>query len=282
MKGIKKAMKEKIKTKKITSQEMMQIQIKILEYIIDICDKNNIEYFMIGGSLIGTIRHNGFIPWDDDIDIALLREDYNRLLNILLKTQNTQYKVIDKITQKDYFYPFFKVMDKTTILKEKKFKEIKEYGIYVDVFAIDGLPKEEKLLNKRYKKQKNLQRLIFLNNAKKIEEKNPIKKIGKQLLVIYSHIIGNKRILEQYDKVCTKYSAKKTEYAISNWPIYKKEKEIHKSKNFYKMKKHKFESLEVKVPVNYDEVLKTTFNDYMNPPPEEERKSHHEIEVYYK
>ena len=149
MKGIKKAMKEKIKTKKITSQEMMQIQIKILEYIIDICDKNNIEYFMIGGSLICTIRHNGFIPWDDDIDIALLREDYNRLLNILSKTQNTQYKVIDKTTQKDYFYPFFKVMDKTTILKEKKFKEIKEYGIYVDVFAIDGLPKEEKLLNKQ-------------------------------------------------------------------------------------------------------------------------------------
>ena len=157
--------------KAMTLKEMQEVQIKILEYIDNICKKNNIEYFLIGGTLIGAVRHHNFIPWDDDIDIALTRENYEKLLIILKKEKHDRYELFDHSVNSSYFYPFAKVVDKRTELIENKFKEIDNYGVYVDIFAINGVPNDKRMQDKYYKKLKNLQRLIFYYSLKKVSDK---------------------------------------------------------------------------------------------------------------
>ena len=268
--------------KKIELDEMKKIQVEMLKYIDQVCKENQIKYFLIGGSLIGAIRHNGFIPWDDDIDIALTREDYNKLLNILKEESNKRYKLLDHSTQADYFYPFAKLVDSRTTMIENKFKNIENYGVYIDIFAYHGLPSNEKEKNKQYKKIKSLQRKIFHCSLKNPYNSNFFKNVLKFPFVTYARLIGPNKILRKYDKVLNKYSVIDNEYAISNWPIYKKQSEIQNSKNLEKVVYHQFENIEALILSEYDQFLKTTFGEYMKLPPESERKSNHDINVCWK
>ena len=103
--------------KKMTEKEAKQCMINILSYIDNICRKNKINYSIYYGSLIGAIRHKGIIPWDDDIDIILLKEDYDKLIKIL-KTQNNEYKILDETTDTKCVLPFAKLVNTKTYIEQ--------------------------------------------------------------------------------------------------------------------------------------------------------------------
>ncbi len=268
--------------RKIEGKELREIQIDILKYIDMICRENHIEYFLIGGSLIGAVRHNGFIPWDDDIDIALTRDNYEKLVNILNQNKDSEYLLLDHSKQKDYFYPFAKLVNTKTVMRENNFKSIENYGVHVDVFCYTGLPNQARERKKFCKKIKSNQRLIFYHNLKKIPERNIMKKIIKQIIRYYTNFIGLERILEKNRRLNNQYNIKESKYAISNWPVYLIEHEIQETKNLRGIENHQFENLTVEIPKNYDMILKTTFGDYMTPPPPEKRVARHDIEAYWK
>jgi lipopolysaccharide cholinephosphotransferase len=259
-----------------------KLELDILKYIDGVCRENNIEYFLFGGSLLGAVREKGMIPWDDDIDIGLTRQNYNKLIDVLISKKNQRYKLLNNSVEKSYFYPFSKLIDSQTEMNEIGLKKIDNYGVYVDIFAIDNLPDNNKEREKRYKAQKRAQRYIFYWGMKKIEEKNFIKKILKNIIKIYSNILGIRRILKKYDAICTKYDNTNSSYAISCWPIYKKNNEIQQMEDFLKTMDFEFDGIMVKILVNYDRFLTNLYGNYMTPPPPEKRVSPHNSQVFWK
>ena len=106
--------------KKIEIDEQKKIMVEILEYFDKVCRENNINYSLIGGSLIGAIRHKGIIPWDDDIDVILTRENYLKIISLLEKENDNRFKILTQNTCNDYSFPFPKLIDKRTYVVEPK------------------------------------------------------------------------------------------------------------------------------------------------------------------
>jgi len=142
--------------KKISQLTQKQILLQILIYVDSICKQNSIEYSLCGGSLLGAIRHHGFIPWDDDVDILLSRPNYEKLIDVLKKKKDKYKLLLD--TDKGSYYAYTKLFDSRTILKTKyKFDQKVGLGIFIDIFPIDGLPDsleerkdfQQELMNKK-------------------------------------------------------------------------------------------------------------------------------------
>ena len=122
--------------------------IKILDEIVRICDENKLNYFLIGGTLLGAVRHKGFIPWDDDLDIAMPRKDYDKFLNIAKKQINNNYILEYNKTNRKYWLPFAKVRLKNTLYVENTIKNYEtNKEIWVDIFPIDNVKKDLSLLS---------------------------------------------------------------------------------------------------------------------------------------
>ena len=170
--------------KKLLSEEdIRQLQIEILDEVHAFCTANSITYFLAGGTLIGAIRHNGYIPWDDDIDIMMYRDDYNRFINLFNKN-NERYHVFSIENDSGYNYHFAKICDKYTYLDETNLKinDI-DLGINIDLFPLDKLPpeaNEENILKELHSLDKKMYGLSFKFS---MLYKKPLKQ--KFLIILY-------------------------------------------------------------------------------------------------
>ena len=122
--------------KQLTKEELQGSQLGILSYIDKICKENNIKYFIHYGSMLGAVRHKGFIPWDDDIDIGMYREDYERLKAAVINDRNERYGIFDKDTCDWYFQNFMVVVDKDTVIKNHVTRKPHDTSVFVDVLSI--------------------------------------------------------------------------------------------------------------------------------------------------
>ena len=123
--------------KRVTPEELKRIQLDLLQKTADFCEQNGLRYFLCGGTLIGAVRHKGYIPWDDDIDIAMPRPDYDRFINTFNKQEN-YYQVVSRENNHAYSYAFAKVYDNRTILQELHYKG-STFGVYIDILPADGV-----------------------------------------------------------------------------------------------------------------------------------------------
>lgn len=265
--------------RKIDFLEQREILINILKYFDEICRNNNINYSLIGGSLIGSIRHKGMIPWDDDIDVILSRDNYFKIIEIIEKDNNSRYKVLTNNNTSDYYFPFAKIIDKKTLVVEPLcLDNISEYGIFIDLFCYNFVPDDKKI--KIVKKIKLYNSML---SRKKLDIKN--ENIKQNVLRFFknliSKILGYKIINKQLEKIYEKNSQLNSNYVVSNWPIYRIDKEIQKAENINEYIDAPFENLTVRIFKNYDEILRTTYGDYMKLPPENERYCHG-LEAYWR
>ena len=261
----------KMKKKYLTSEECREIQLNIVNVIDRICEDNNLKYCICGGTMLGAIRHKGFIPWDDDIDIMLLRKDYDKLITIL-KSQ-TDYKWMDILDyqSKGYYYPFAKAVDNTTVAKQDD--NITEHGLWVDIFPYDNLPNNDKerkkFILKNYKK-----RSVILSMITDFDAKEKIKhRYIKTILKIYSNFINKNKFIEKYNAFGQKYNNQESEYVGCMFSPYKL-KECFKKSWFKNIKKYKFENTELFGPIKADEFLKQLYGNYIELPPIDKRKGH--------
>lgn len=266
----------------IDLKTMHEIEIEMLEYFNNICISNNIKYSLIGGGLIGTFRHNGFVPWDDDVDIVMRREDYDKLLLYIKQhNDNDKYEFLLPNQPNDYLYPFCKLVDKRTKMIEDNISSSEKLGVFQDIFVYDNIP-NNKFSSKFYiSKKKNYLKLIFHNMKKKNTAKG-IKKLGIYFLKLLLLFISQEKLYVKYDKYCKKYNSKKCDRMISNWPIYSNEREIQNKTDFENYIFHKFENIEVMVTANYDEILTKVFGDYMKLPPLDKQVTHHYYKVMWR
>lgn len=263
---------------KLKSDEIKRIQVEMLKYIDKICVDNNIKYTLIGGSLIGAIRHKGMIPWDDDIDIGLTYENYIKLIKILEKSK--EYNLINHSLNDKYYFPFSKLTDKNTILIEKDYEGIEGYGVYLDIFCYRPVPDNYKKAKSYFKKEQYYN--FMLGGIKKVNrEKNLVKKILKYIRYIIVKIVGKEYYFLKLEKLHNKYINLQSKNVLTEWHAYSFDKELKKREYFDQFIRVEFEGLQVSITKEYDSFLKSTFGDYMKLPPEEERRTHN-LTVYLK
>ena len=138
--------------KKIELREEQLIELDILKAFASFCDNNGLRYFLDSGTLIGAVRHQGFIPWDDDIDVCFLRKDYDRFVALMAQQDNRLNDHIVLELEKDSLYPYLKLVDTRTLMIEYPKTNRVETGIYIDIFPKDGLLSQDKKEQTRAKK----------------------------------------------------------------------------------------------------------------------------------
>lgn len=261
--------------KKIEIEELKEIQIQILDDVVDFCDREGLTYFLAYGTLIGAIRHNGYIPWDDDIDLVMPRKDYDYFLKNYNKNTD-RYKVADYEIDSKYLYPFGKVMDTQTILRENCHIHY-DLGINIDIFPLDTVDEKGKLLTT----ERRIRKIIFLKtipwSSKRSFIKNLILIAGRIIFSVIPLRVLIKRTI-QYGKSLNQTQSTKISVPVDGAPSVK----VWEKKWFDKTEYHIFEKREYKIPAGYDEWLRSVYGDYMQVPPEDERESLHDIEAYWR
>ena len=259
--------------RKITeTKEIQSIMLDILKFIDGICKDNNLTYYLYAGTLLGAIRHKGFIPWDDDLDICMPRSDYNKLIKIMKKSDNEKYslKCIEN-SKKEYNYCFGKMIDNNTVVKEIGKFQGEELGVWVDIFPLDGVGNDLKKAKCIIKKsRKYVRQILLLEVGRKINNK------GKLL-----YVIGRRRLNR-----ILKHKLKKNDFYDSKYVAdvmtLDFDELIFEEGIFQGDRTCLFEDIEASVPANSETLLKTMYGDYMKLPPEEERVSSHNCEIWAK
>lgn len=266
-------------------EEVQKIEFDILVYIDNYCKKNNLRYFLAGGTLLGAVRHKSFIPWDDDLDIAMPRPDYDKLLenfNSYAVAEELPYCIKFIRNDDNYCFPFAKIQDSRTVINERNRPKFNcsNMGIYVDIFPIDGFPSNE---SGSVKKLVSVQKKCFrmgLSFSSYINL-NFYEKLKLTFYKIMFSFRNREKLIENEQDKLRKYDFDKSPYVVSTFGM-KGEKEIIEQKYFSKAIKMKFVDREFMVPIGYDEYLTQMYGDYMKLPPEEQRISPHDIEAYWR
>lgn len=258
----------------IDLKKIQGIEFKILLKIKKICDENDIQFFLLGGTLLGAIRHKDFIPWDDDVDIGMTRENYEKFIKVSSSKLEQPYFVQHFTTDKNYPLSFCKVLDTSIKFREKRVEnENAKNGLYVDIFPFDKMP-DNKLLRKiqliKYKFY-NSYIEVLLGWRRPTGKNRPIK--------IIMDVLNKKEISELVDirqKIMEKYnSSDKVGYYYNISSQYGPDRERIEVSEINKLKKVKFKSEKFPVHENFDDILKRQYGDYMVLPKEKERFAKH-------
>lgn len=253
-------------------KELQNCELDILKQFIKVCDKLNINYFIIGGTLIGAVRHKGFIPWDDDIDVCMLRKDYEKFLKEGQKILEDKYFLQTYKTDKEYPCCFAKIRNSETTFIESSINHLDiNHGIYIDIFPLDNLYKYSKI------KSKLLYYSLFYEYFKK--SNNKLKRLFNKIARIIYRKKDKIKLCEKLDNIYQKNNKKDSDIIINYCGAWGDKRESHKKSDFMNYTMLQFEDIQVKAPIGYDRVLKDTYGDYMTLPPKEKQVSHHYSDI---
>lgn len=268
-------------------RKVQMTQLEIAKEIKRVCEENNIKYFLDSGTLLGAVRHKGFIPWDDDMDMGMFRNDYLRFLETAPYCLSDSFFLQTWDTDPLYPYGFAKVRKIGTLFKEASISENSNHNeIWVDIFPYDTFPDGRA---QRKIQGKNITKYDYAILMKKGVSRwrnhdNPVVRILVFLKYfpakIYSLFYSAQHLQDQLNMWLTKYNNQTSEYVFGIGPIPYGTGIVHREcfEQFILMK---FEDDEFAVPVGYDQYLKDLYGEYWVLPPEDERENKHKIvEIY--
>lgn len=253
-------------------------QLIIAREIKRLCDKHNIKYFIIAGTLLGAIRHGGFIPWDDDMDIGMLREDYEKFLKVAKTELGADFFLQTPETDKNYGLPFAKILLNGTLLVEATAGSNAKKGIFVDVFPFDVAPENEADRENHNKKTYFYKRLLLAKLNYNVCAKNDyVKRAVYLVLKIMSAFYSHDKLVNKLESEITRYNNSKTEGIVNIGGAYGYKKETIKADWVRDTVEIPFEDMTISAPVDYIKYLETFYGDYMTPPPEDKRYNRHSV-----
>lgn len=270
----------KVNMKKLNSKETKQVLLQILVFFDEFCKKNNLRYTLAYGTLLGAARHEGFIPWDDDIDVEMPLSDYRKCLSILekqpissryqLHSMNTELKYNEK-----YYYPFAKLEDSQTQIHIFKTHDIG--GAFIDIFPMTPLPRNEKLWYFYNKKARLLKIMISgIDGTNRSKFRNSVSYLeGK--------IFNYRSIRNSLWNLATKYEThNSSSYLVDGtWHDYK-DKNFFPKEWFDSYNTLLFEGYNLSVIENYKEMLKHDYGNWKKLPPRSQRVPHHDYDLFLK
>lgn len=264
--------------KEIQIPELLQLQLDILSSIDSYCRKKNIPYFLTGGTCIGAVRHQGYIPWDDDIDIGMTRPNYDRFIREYNEglDKDKNLKVYAPELDWNYYAPYANICDTRTVLYEgANGHHGIEIGVKIDLFPIDGIPSSVKAFRREKKILNELWLALYHKRREKVD--NDKEGLRNKFWSLFSY----KAIQKMIRKIALSNKYEKSQYAID--VIFPWKRDVMCEREVYEdLIETRFENLNVFIMRNYDRYLSLKYGDYMKLPPEEQRVPHHGFKAYWK
>lgn len=259
--------------------KVQRLTLLLLQVFINICEKNNLQYYFIGGALIGILRHKGFIPWDDDIDIGMPRKDYEKFLEILNKEPIKGYGICNRYTDKEWHFAMSQFIDEESEIEINLAEKKRKAHIWIDVFPLDGLPSNKMLRWLRVKHILCIRYLIQLAHIEtQVDSHRDRPWYEKMILKIFKIIpigklLNTNKLLDKLEKILKKSDFYTSEYAGNLLGRYR-EREVVLQRYFGSPKKGEFEGIFVNIPEESHNLQTALYGDYMKIPPEKDRVAH--------
>lgn len=271
-----------------TLKRVQGIELEILKDFMTLCDAHHLNYFGIAGTGIGAIRHKGFIPWDDDIDIALPRQDYERFLELAQKHLSHKYTVLNCETNENYPLMTTRLMKNGTVFREEALKKIDcPLGIFLDIYPFDNTSDDPKQLKKQMRQAWFYSKLLILRSI-------PFPVLGfKGLKAKLVHAacacihggmvvfrISKRKLYNKCKAVSTRFNHIETsrmDFLCDTTPYMN----IYEKKDIFPLKKMAFEDVMLNFPNNMHDNLTNMYGDYMQLPPVEKRKNHYPYQLEF-
>ena len=259
-----------------TLKKLHQVQLEILDEFKRICDKNNLTYYMVGGTFLGAVRHSGFIPWDDDIDVGMPRKDYEKFIECAKKELNKKYFLDCFLTNSNYYLPYAKLKKNGTLFDEAIVHHLDNHkGIFIDIFPFDNVPKNNFGLK--------LRAIIAFSITDAMAYKYKIKSVKKLMHPIISLglcLFSKKSLMSFQKKIVTYCHDDNSKYMCDIGAGYGYRKELILREEMLPVRKMKFENKEYCVP-RTDSHLKKLYGNYLELPPKDKRKTHSPMSIKF-
>lgn len=271
------SMDEEIRCEFLVNMErkhIWAIELDLLTELQRVCNKYNLKCFAIGGTLLGTIRHKGFIPWDDDLDVGLSRKDYDKLCEVAGIEFKYPYFFQTALTDRNYFIGSARLRNANTTGIIKGFDQHKyNNGIFIDIYVYDEMPDKELQIKKHIKR---LNRLSFLlNNYYYINASSRNGAVVAMLIMWFVRLLFSyEKLFDIYKKQCTKYSNTSGKLGLFCIPTFINY--LASQKGISNLLEKPFENTSILVPADYDYMLTSAYNNYMSFPPVDKRGKWHE------
>ena len=255
-------------------KKIWAVSLDLLLELDRVCKKHSIKFFLIAGTLLGAVRHKGFIPWDDDIDVGMMREDYERFVKIARNEFKYPYFFQIPYTDDGYFFSFAKLRNENTTGISVPFRfEHFNQGLFIDIFQIDNCKMED--VKQNFDKINSL----ILDNS------NYMRKSSPDSYDVRRHALWSRRdplsVYEEIQKIARTHENEETEYVnMSTCTVYPCEKFVWQKKDFDEIVEMEFEGYKFPCPKGYDSILATQYGDYMKFPPVEKRGTWHDKVIF--
>ena len=260
----------------LSHEEIQNAELEILMRFDSFCKKYGLRYSLAGGTLLGAIRHKGFIPWDDDIDVMMPRPDYEKFISLFRNVEDPSLFLFSSSTLK---YPFTKLLRRDIAVERDGINDVP--NLWVDIFPVDGLPEDEREIRKIYKKNRLYIRIISFSMWKSLKVyRGRQNKLKAFLISIFVKIYGAKRAYRRLDKLAKKIPYGSTSnMGIIAWGMYGPGEKMPLS-GFEPPIQVDFEGQKFMAVSCWREYLSGIYGDYMQLPPEEKRVTH-DLKAFY-
>ena len=259
-------------------RKMSELQQRLLDMMVwfdTYCSENNLRYYIMGGTLLGAMRHGGFIPWDDDLDIGMPRKDYNRLKEIYNNEGRFELEMPDSLA-KDFCYGHAKLFDTTTTLIENRRIEVKR-GLYIDIFPIDGIGNDMNTAKKNYRSIKLLNGLLVARTAAIRKGRSKFKNaLALFFRIIPESLFPTRNLRLKLDRLMSKHDFDQSSY-VGNLLGLKLDGEIVPKEYFGIPQNVKFENAVLKMQAQPKKYLEHIYGNWEKLPPKEKQVTHHDF-----
>lgn len=263
----------------LTLEELKKIEFDILKHFDAFCKEHNIRYYLAYGTLLGAIRYKKFIPWDDDIDLLVPREDYDRMIKLFRDSE--RYRLFTFENNSNFHYPFAKLCDMTTRKEQTVYKNRGvELGVEIDIFPLDTWDNDLDKAKLEAKRIKNYQKWLKATKLDKPFSAHLVKRFVWSMILPFVKMIGGGFFVKKIIKESNKPEQRGSRYVGAKvWAIYG-DRGIIPAEAFAESIEIEFEGQMFPAPKGYDTYLTCLYGDYLPEPPREKQKTHHAFKAY--
>lgn len=250
----------------LSLEKLHNTELEVLQKFHDFCELHSLTYYLVYGTLLGAIRHNGFIPWDDDVDVGMPREDYEKFIKLFLAESNKHlpFKLAIPSNTPNYYLPFAKLFDSRFPISESKTRKPCLLGPWIDIFPLDNMPEDYTKATKLFRHVKKINKLNSIRNVK--SSSNGIKRILRESMAAILRLLPREYLLNELNYISSRYHSDTfSKYVcVVVLGVYGT-KEIMPSVWFQNRELHHFENRKFYIPTRYHDILTNLYGDYMTP-----------------